>query len=119
MCASLIVGGLWGLWHLPLYLIGLDRRPLSLFPAFVLSVVAASVVCTWMYNGTGGSLLIVALYRATANLPLTVFLEPLGGRAAQPFLVYVALSVVTAVAIVLATGPEHLSRTHRQQATTP
>jgi hypothetical protein len=59
------------------------------------------------------------LYHATANLPLTVFLEPLGGRAAQPFLIYVALSVVTAVAIVVATGPEHLSRTHRKQVTTP
>jgi uncharacterized protein len=114
--ASLVVGALWGFWHLPLYL---ERRPLSLFPAFVLSVVAASVVCTWMYNGTGGSLLIVMLYHATANFPLTVFLEPLGGRAAQPFLIYVALSVVTAAAIVVATGPEHLSRTHGKQVTTP
>jgi uncharacterized protein len=117
--ASLIVGAFWGFWHLPLYLIGLEGRPLTLFPAFVLSVVAASVVCTWMYNGTGGSLLIVVLYHATANLPLTVFLEPLGGRAAQPFLIYVALSVITAVTIVVATGPEHVSRTHRKQATTP
>ena len=64
-----------------------------------------------MCNRTVGSLLIVVLYHATANLPLTVFLEPLGGRAAQPFLIYVALSVVTAVAIVVATGPEHLSHT--------
>jgi uncharacterized protein len=117
--ASLVVGALWGFWHLPLYLIGLERRPLSLFPAFVLSVVAPPVVCTWMYNGTGGRLLIVVLYYATANFPLTVFLEPLGGRAAQSFLIYVALSVVTAAAIVVATGPEHLSRTHGKQVTTP
>jgi hypothetical protein len=29
-----------------MYLIGLENRPLSIFPAFVVSVVAASVICT-------------------------------------------------------------------------
>ena len=119
LAASLIVGGFWGLCHLPLYLIGLETRPLSIFPAFFVSVVAASVICTWMYNGTGGSLLIVVLYHAALNLPLTVFFEPLAGRAAQPFLIYVTLAVVTAAVVVVATGPEHLSRTHRKQMTTP
>ena len=41
--------------------------------------------------------------------------SPLGSQMAQPFLVYVALTVVAAAAIVIATGAEHLSRTaHRQ-----
>ncbi len=113
--ASLVLGLLWGSWHLPLYLLGRDNRPLSLFPAFVLTVVAASVVCTWLYNSTGGSLLIVVLYHAAANLPLTVLLEPLGTRAAQPFLIYVALSVIAAVAIVVVAGPKDLSRLRRRQ----
>ena len=59
-----------------------------------------------MYNGTGGSLLIVVLYHATAN-PLTVFLEPLGGRGPTVTDLRRA-EVVTAVAIVVATGPDHL-----------
>ena len=119
LAASLIVGGLWGFWHLPLYLLGLETRPLGIFPAFVVSVVAASVICTWMYNGTGGSLLIVVLFHATANLPLTVFFEPLAGRVAQPFLIYVALAVAAATAIVVATGPGHLSRTAQRQIEQP
>jgi hypothetical protein len=81
----------------------------------VCAVVASSVVYTWLYNGTGGSLAIVVLYHAAANLPLTVLLEPLGTRATQPFLIYVAVSVIAASAIVLAAGPEHLSRVRNRQ----
>ena len=44
---------------------------------------------TWMYNGTGGSLLIVVLFHAASNLPLTVLLEPLQGQVLQPFWIYV------------------------------
>jgi hypothetical protein len=34
---------------------------------WALPIVLPLAVCTWMYNGTGGSLLIVVLYHATAN----------------------------------------------------
>jgi hypothetical protein len=37
-----------------------------------------------MYNGTSGSLLIVVLFHATSNLPITVFLEPLEENGVQP-----------------------------------
>ena len=70
---------------------------------------------TWLYNNTGGSLLIVVLFHAASNLPITVLISPMGSQGAQPFLIYVALMVVAAAAIVIATGAKHLSRTaHRQ-----
>ena len=109
----------WGVWHLPLFLIGLDIRPVSLFPAWVLLTVAMSVIYTWMYNGTGGSLLIVVLYHAATNLPLTILLEPLEDQIAQPFLIYVALLILAATVVVAATGPANLSRTHAKQVVTP
>lgn len=110
--ASLVIGILWGSWHLPLWLTGTESHPISLFVPFVVSVIATSVLCTWLYNNTGGSLLIIVLFHAAANLPLTVLFERLG---AQPFLIYVALNVLAAAAVVIATGAEHLSRTaHRQ-----
>jgi membrane protease YdiL (CAAX protease family) len=111
LSASLVVGVLWGAWHLPLWLAGTDSHPIRLYPAFVVTVIAASVIITWMYNSTGGSLLIVVLYHAAANLPLSLLITPLGGAMAQPFLIYAALLLAVAVGVVLATGPEHLSRT--------
>jgi len=34
LAAALILGPIWGSWHLPLFLIGNESRPLVLFPAF-------------------------------------------------------------------------------------
>ena len=72
-----------------------------------------------MYNGTGGSLLIVVLFHAASNLPLTVLLEPLKGQVLQPFLIYDALLILAATVVVAATGPANLSRTHPKQVITP
>jgi membrane protease YdiL (CAAX protease family) len=77
-------------------------------PAWVLLTVAASVIYTWMYNGTGGSLLIVVLFHAASNLPLTILLEPLEDQVHQPFLIYVALMILAAAVVVAATGPANL-----------
>jgi uncharacterized protein len=114
--ASLLIGVVWGCWHLPVWLAS-DVYPLSLFPSFVVSVIALSVLCTWIYNGTGGSLLLIVLLHAAANLPITVLITPLGEEMVQPFLIFTALMVVTAAGVVVATGSEHLSRSRRRQVT--
>ena len=46
LSASLVLGVAWGVWHLPLYLIGTDIRPLSVLPAWVVLTVAFSVLLT-------------------------------------------------------------------------
>jgi uncharacterized protein len=77
------------------------------------------VICTWMYNNTGGSLLIIVLYHAAINLPITVLISPLGSQQAQPFLIYVALTVIAAVTVVIANGAENLSRSAQRQVEQP
>jgi membrane protease YdiL (CAAX protease family) len=113
--ASLILGVIWGFYHLPLYFTGQAGRPLGLVPLFVVSTIALSVIITWVYNGTGGSLLLVVLLHATYNLPLTLLIAPLGSRVTVPFLLYVGLLVVAAIVVVIVAGPKHLSRKHRKQ----
>jgi uncharacterized protein len=117
--ASLLIGILWGPWHLPLWLTGSEGHPISLYVPFVVAVVASSVFYTWLYNNTGGSLLIVVLYHAASNLPITVLISPLGSQMAQPFLIYVALTVVAAAIVVIVSGAENLSRTAYRQVEQP
>jgi len=115
LSASLILGVLWGLWHLPLWLTGAPGRTPILYTAFVVSTISLSVLLTWVYNSTGGSLLLVVLLHATFNLPLTLSIDLLGSRATVPVLLYFGLTVVAAIVVVIVAGPKHLSRKHRKQ----
>jgi len=113
--ASLIIGPIWALWHLPLWLTGEPGRTPNLYAAFVVSTIALSVILTWVYNGTGGSLLLVILLHATFNLPITLVIQQLGSRATVPILLYFGLSVVAAIVVVIVVGPHHHSRKHSKQ----
>ena len=113
--AALILGPLWGCYHLPLWLTGNASHPIILFPAFVLSAIALSVLLAWIYNSTGGSLLLVVLFHATANLPVTFLIAPLGIDMIQPFLIFAALLIIAAAVVVGFAGAADLSRTQRKQ----
>jgi uncharacterized protein len=113
--ASLIIGPIWALWHLPLWLTGEPGRTPTLYAAFVVSAFAMSGILTWVYNSTGGSLLMVGLLHATVNLPITLFIDELGSRATVPILLYFALLVVAAIVVVVMAGPKHLSRKRKKQ----
>ena len=115
LAAALILGPIWGSWHLPLFLIGNESRPLVLFPAFVLSTIAMSVLLSWIYNSTAGSLLLVVLFHATANLPVTFLIAPLGIDMIQPFLIFTALLIIAAAVVVGFAGAADLSRTQHKQ----
>jgi membrane protease YdiL (CAAX protease family) len=65
-----------------------------------------SIFYTWMYNGTGGSLLIVVLLHATTNLPLTVVYAPLGERVVPVFWLLDAVLAITAAVLIVRTGAE-------------
>jgi uncharacterized protein len=112
--ASIVLGVVWGMWHLPLWLTGAASHPLGLFPAFVVAVVASSVLYTWLYNNTRGSLLIVVLFHATTNLPLSLFPDALVSGAVPPLLIFAAMMVITAAVVAVASGPANLSRHHRR-----
>src|SRR5215203_5583416 len=69
LSASLLLAPFWALWHLPLFVAGWLQGTQSpaLYPAFFVSTFAFSVILTWVYNSTGGSLLMVVLLHATVN----------------------------------------------------
>ena len=115
LSASLIIGPIWALWHLPLWLTGAPGRTPILYAAFVVSAFALSVLLTWVYNSTGGSLLLVVLLHATINLPIRLLYDSLGSRVTVPVLLYFGLTVVAAIVVVIVAGPKHLSRKHRKQ----
>jgi membrane protease YdiL (CAAX protease family) len=65
--ASLGLGAIWALWHLPFFFIaGVDKTGQS-FPIYMLGTMALSVAMAWLYWRTGGSLLMTMLMHAAVN----------------------------------------------------
>ena len=65
--ASVVLGGIWALWHLPLFFLPGTGSTGQSFPIYALQVTALSVVMAWLYWRTGGSLLLVMLLHASVN----------------------------------------------------
>jgi len=115
LSASLFLAPIWALWHLPLWLTGDPVKTPTFYVPFFLAVFPLSILVTWVYNSTGGSLLMVVLLHATANFPVTMVIDELGTRATVPVLLYWGLMAVAAIVVVIWAGPEHLSRKRKKQ----
>jgi membrane protease YdiL (CAAX protease family) len=65
--ASLSLGLIWGLWHLPLFFIeGTVQEAIPLWQ-FILQQMVLAVLYTWLYNNTSGSLLASILFHTFGN----------------------------------------------------
>jgi membrane protease YdiL (CAAX protease family) len=69
LVASLILGTLWGLWHLPAFLLGGTEQNAWSFGPFMVGAVAISVLMTPMFNAARGSILVPALFHFQLNGP--------------------------------------------------
>jgi membrane protease YdiL (CAAX protease family) len=78
LAASMWIAVIWGVWHLPLFAFsaGLSTMPPVGLIGWAASLVTGSVVCTWLFNSSRGSLVAVALFHAS----LDIFIgSPTGG----------------------------------------
>jgi len=64
LVSSLIIGVVWGFWHLPLfYIVGTSQNILEIpFLSFLCGVTALSVLYTWLHNNTNGSIWAAILF---------------------------------------------------------
>jgi len=68
LVASLILGVIWGIWHLPLHFIPSTTQFVIPIWQYLLLTLVLSVLYTWLYLGTGGNLFIASLFHASGNI---------------------------------------------------
>ncbi len=83
--ATLILALFWAGWHLPAFFFRDTYVEMGViaFPLFVVTILFTAMVFTWMYNGTGGSLLLVVLFHAFFNW---LSVSEAGGQFAAPLM---------------------------------
>lgn len=105
--ASLILGVLWSIWHLPTFLVpGTPQYGKSII-AFVFMTTVYSVLLCWIFVHTAGSVLIATLAHGAMNLFQGIFLG--GVDPGRHYWLLAGVYGVTALVIVIVFGPS-LSR---------
>ncbi len=101
LVASVILGALHAFWHWPLLLLpGQLLSDVPLVP-YSMSVIAEAVVFTWIFQNTGGSLLLPTLFHGSSNIAMVLYdrIDP----GWMPWL-KCSISVLVALVLVLLTG---------------
>lgn len=83
--AGLILGFIWGFWHLPAFLLSGTQQSEWSFTAFFAGCIALSVIVTALFNASRGSILLSAFFHF--NLMNPVFPD------AQPYDTYILIGV--------------------------
>lgn len=114
LAASLILGVMWGVWHWPKFL-----APGASATAgwFMIKIMADGILYTWLYNGTGGSLLLTTILHAAGNtagafLPMA---NTVSGENMSVLVFAIAMEIGAAVLVTIYAGPENLSRRAAKQ----
>ena len=80
LASSLLLGSLWTLWHLPLaFVLGANQAELGTFGWIIYTILifTITIILTWLYNNSKGSLVIVILahffFNVGSNIVVNMF----------------------------------------------
>ena len=104
--ATLVLGVLWALWHLPIFFYLFDP---AIAIGWFLGLMSGAIMFTWLYNSTDGSLLAVALWHGAFNF-ITASAAGEGHGAA----IMSTLVMIWAVVLIFIYKPANLSMREKQ-----
>jgi membrane protease YdiL (CAAX protease family) len=99
---NLILGAVWGLWHLPLFwIIGTPQSEIPLI-GFILQIMGTTFIYSWIMQGTEGSIFTAMVFHTAGNafagfIPFLPLVQT-GGNI-YSFSVFIALIWLMAVAV--------------------
>jgi len=109
LISSIILGVLWTFWHVPFYF--QPTSSLIPFPIFLVINIVLSIILTWLYNNTKGSLIVCVLAHFCFNFGGAFIAGHLG--LLPPLVFYIGSGIAIGlylVAVVVIFGPRYLSR---------
>lgn len=109
--ASVVLGVIWAMWHLPLWFLeGTPQYGLPFAP-FAISCVAETILLTWIFNNTEGSLAMASLFHFSINASGSLVSGVFGWVGFNDYLWIIApIMVVFAVLVIIFFGDKKLSR---------
>ena len=103
LMASIILGLIWGIWHIPSMIFFGGTNALSILWA-VVNFIPVTILFTWLFNNAQGSLLLVTLFHASQQYSNN-FLGTIPGGTAD------IITWLVAIVVLMITGANNLSKT--------
>jgi membrane protease YdiL (CAAX protease family) len=128
LVGSLILGTMWAFWHLPIFLIPAWNLPPTILNIvmFVIAAIAFTVVMTWVFNNTKGSLFIAVLVHTSFDIVLAIlnrlFPVPIVNDYGSNVPVLIGLGAVALVLVALTRarlGYQHYRQEEPNSAAAP
>ena len=104
--ASIILGLIWGIWHIPSMLYFGETNSLTIGLA-VLNTIPLVILFTWLFNNTQGSLMLVMLFHASLQYSNN-FLGTIPSGTAG------IITWLVAITVLISTGANNLSKSNER-----
>ena len=105
--ASLALGIIWGVWHLPLFFVAGSSQNQGSMAAFFVLIVATSVFYAWLFTRTRWSVLpALVLHTASNAWPFVVPVLP-SSIDQRPYLTVIGLVLIAAIWLLLRPNSNH------------
>jgi len=116
--ASIILGIVWGVWHVPLlwHAVPQGIAPVRAFFVFFVTVTGLSVLLAWLYNRTSGALLPVIIFHGIFNATSPYLIESTVPQDGLKPLIWAALFVWSAALAVRFMAGSDLAYKRKQLA---
>lgn len=99
---SILLGIVWGVWHLPLWFMPGEGHAYYSFYAFLLFTVSMSVILGWLYNASGKKLIVPLIMHAMSNVSVPFFPIMHMADVEQPgYWVWVGVNVLVAICLTI------------------
>lgn len=109
--ASLLVGVVWGLWHLPLFLVGGSVQSEMPVFFFLLNILAGSVLFGWFFEHHQGSIVPTLVLHMSLNAWAGILSIVPTATMKRPY--FLATGILVALAVALLLIPDSWKKTHR------
>jgi uncharacterized protein len=98
--SSLLIGLVWGLWHLPLFLTAGTAQSSMSMPVFMVNILAGAVVFGWFFARTRGSVLPALVLHTSLNAWAGIFGMVPNASTGRPFALVTGMLVLVAAVLM-------------------